>query len=482
MTIRLLVGDCRETLKTLPAQSVQCVITSPPYYGLRDYGTEPLIWGGDPEHEHLWTNHRWYAAQGNGTSSAAAFSEAGPDNAARLKAARWHDNNVCSCGAWRGSLGLEPTPELFLQHLVECFREVWRVLRDDGVMWINMGDSYAGSGKGPTGHNGIGDQVRRQGFDKSDTNRGSLKYNPNGGVVPTGLKPKDLMMMPTRVALALQADGWYLRSMIPWLKRNSMPESVTDRPATAVEYIFLLSKSARYYWDADAVRQKAEYGRRDWTDTSAVLQAQPGRSRGLEPVHGSSTVSGKNPESGRSFRNSDLFFQSWQGLMLDEHDEPLALVVNPQPFSEAHFATFPPKLVEPMIKAGTSEKGQCPECGAPWARVVERKFYGNLRTAENVDGHLDDVIGLARNNFGGQTRWSEYQPPKTTGWQPTCTHDGQPVPQTILDPFGGSGTVGLVADRLNRNAILCELKDEYADIGQARLWDDAPLFMELDRG
>jgi DNA modification methylase len=301
--------------------------------------------------------------------------------------------------------------------MVEVFRHVRRVLRDDGVLWLNLGDSYAGSGKGPSGNNGIPGQSDRQGWEGSY--RSDRKTSKTGSAgnwqsdastvrmlgVP-GYKPKDLLMIPFRVAMALQADGWWLRSVIPWLKRNSMPESVTDRPATSVEYVFLLAKSRTYYWDADAVRMA--------NSAASLERYKPGETiPGRQKFNGSDRA---NPTfldgqvfqaNGRNLRNADFFFQTWQGLMLDEQDDPLALVVNPAPFSGSHFATFPPKLVEPMVKASTRPG------------------------------------------------------------------------DTILDPFGGAGTVGLVADRLQRNAILCELKAEYAEMGMERITGDAPMFAEV---
>jgi DNA modification methylase len=403
--IRLLQGDCRETLRDVDAGSIQCCVTSPPYYGLRDYGTEPLVWGGDAE-GHA---HEWQLTKGLGKS--AGLSEKQLTNPGAYHAPGLHGS--CVCGAWRGSLGLEPTPELFIEHLAECFREVRRVLRDDGTLWVNLGDSYAGSGKGPS-----------NGASKQTTNKGSLITNhrnpsqfANGQApttwlsVPAGAKPKDLLMMPFRLALALQADGWYLRSVIPWLKRNSMPESVTDRPSTSIEYVFLLAKSARYYWNADAVRQEQV---RLWT---AETNGNGPNFRGnLDPRNDPVTQDGlrgtplgPNP-AGRNRRNSDWFFESWQGLMLDEDDDPLALVVNPQPFKGSHFATFPAKLVEPMVKASTREG------------------------------------------------------------------------DTVLDCFSGAGTVGLVADRLGRNAVLCELKSDYRDMAHGRIKNDAPLFAEVEGG
>jgi len=349
---------------------------------------------------------------------------------------------------------------------------------------MNLGDSYAGSGKGPTGHNGIGDQAQRQGF-TGGRGRTSMKVlqgdppeyanaqqrSPGG----PGYKQKDLMMMPARVAMALQADGWYLRSQIPWLKRNSMPESVTDRPATSVEYVYLLAKNPKYFWDADAVRQAHQDVNRPegpkGRDGVSAVGFRPPTKDGIAREQFVRRNNEYNP-AGRNLRNADFFFQTWQGLLLDDDGEPLALIVNPSPYKGAHYATFPIKLVEPMVKASTSEKGQCPECGSPWQR--------------------------------------------TTGWQPSCAHaewrydqceqcggigllsdelclvcDGKgeikslvsapdPVPQTVLDCFGGSGTVGVVADRMNRNAVLCELSGGYGGQAHARVTGDAPLFTEFE--
>jgi DNA modification methylase len=502
MSIRLLTGDCRETLSTQPTASVQTVITSPPYYGLRDYGTLPLVWGGI-EHEHEWTAQEWFRYGGaSGHKHHGAFQEAGEENTARLRSQRWHTDHTCSCGAWLGSLGLEPTPDLYVEHLVEVFRHVRRVLRDDGVLWLNLGDSYAGSGKGPS--NSLQSEASQ--LSKQTTNNGSL-HSVNTGLVPSGLKPKDLMMMPFRVAMALQADGWYMRSVIPWLKRNSMPESVTDRPATAVEYVFLLSKSARYFWDADSVRVPAvalDQQHPSYRPNSVAISEN-----GRKEYHAKNETSMRNYNTaGRNRRNSDWFIESWQGLLLDDDGDPLALVVNPAGYSGSHFATFPVKLVEPMIKASTSEKGQCPECGAPWTRMVERVDQGwdgsrygwrpscshaaerQIRCGVcNGTGWIGDPPSDDEINAGPFDLVVRSQ--HTAGIR--CTECGstgriivrdapEPVPQVILDPFGGAGTVGLVADRLQRNAILCELKPEYADMESARITNDAPMFADVEGG
>jgi DNA modification methylase len=478
MTVRQLVGDCRVTLPTLDAGSVQSVATSPPYYGLRDYGLPPLVWGGDAEHAHEWKtagttrrgtlnegfNHRWNPA----------WTEGGAQVDARpLEVAH---GNSCFCGAWLGSLGLEPTPDAYVEHLVEVFRHVRRVLRDDGVVWLNLGDSY--------NNRSVARQSSHQtglGFNSDDLAKSWREQTADGrtrmSLTSGGLKEKDLMMMPFRVAMALQADGWYLRSVIPWLKRNSMPESVADRPATAVEYVFLLAKSARYFWDADALRVDAIYG----GEQLGIVRGQKRRALAMGRMPSGNEVPGADATipMGRNRRNSDWFFDSWQWLMLDEQDAPLALVVNPAPFTGSHFATFPPKLVEPMIKASTSEKGQCPKCGAPWVRVTAHA--SGDREAVHRPKHLQSAKSTLSLSGNGSDEWaSRGSTVTTTGWRPSCAHGAEPVPQSVLDPFSGANTVALVADRLGRNAVGCELKSDYVDMGVARVVADAPMFADLE--
>ena len=309
MSIRILNGDCREVLRTLPAQSVQTCVTSPPYFGLRDYGVA-------------------------------------------------------------GQIGLEPTPAEFVEAMVDVFREVRRVLRDDGTIWLNLGDSYATGTKAPRKPTTI------EGPDVPASWAG--RSQPERCGTPEGYKTKDLLGIPWRVAFALQADGWYLRSSIIWHKPNPMPESVTDRPTSAHENLFLLAKSATYFYDADAVRE-----------------ADSGRA------------------SGNGFKRDHRL--SYDGRGNDEQWEPgggrnlrNVWTVATQPFSGAHFATFPPALIEPCIKAG-SRAGD-----------------------------------------------------------------------TVLDPFGGAGTTGLVADRLGRDAVLVELNPEYAAMAQRRIQSDAGMFSLIE--
>ena len=278
-------GDCLERLREMPAGSVQTCVTSPPYWGLRDYGDE-------------------------------------------------------------GQLGLESTPEQYVANLVEVFREVRRVLRNDGTVWLNLGDSYAGSPHW-TGNTG--------------RNRPTITDAAMGGTPPErrvlagdGLKPKDLVGIPWRVAFALQADGWYLRSDIIWSKPNPMPESVTDRPTKAHEYLFLLAKRPRYYYDSDAIREDAL-----WPDGPNAPDA-------IASPHGQGFTAGRSngipPSAGRNKRSV------W--------------TVATQPFPGAHFAVFPPKLIEPCILAGSLPGALIldPFCGSGTTGLValrhDRSFIG----------------------------------------------------------------------------------------------------------
>jgi DNA modification methylase len=331
MSVTILKGDCRNVLATLPDESVHCVVTSPPYFGLRDYG-------------HA------------------------------------------------GQIGLEPTPERFVAEIVAVFGELRRVLRQDGTAWLNLGDSYAGGG----GHS---PNAPSSATSKSGKYGMALK---EGGIKPLGVvKTKDLIGIPWRVAFALQADGWYLRQDIIWSKPNPMPESVRDRCTKAHEYLFLLSKSERYHYDADAIAEAV-------ADASISRLAQD-----IENQRGSDRVPGKTngrmKAVGRQGANANSSLQmSRRGqFVIERRNKRSVWEVTTQPFSEAHFATFPPALIEPCILAG------CPKGG------------------------------------------------------------------TVLDPFGGAGTTGLVADRLGRNAILIELNPEYAAMAERRIRGDAGMFAEV---
>ena len=350
--VQLYQADARAL--PLADESVHCVVTSPPYWGLRDYGLEPSVWGGDADHEHEWDDRSWYVNGGGSTGIAGgAFSEPGPDNAQRIKEGRWRSDAICTCGAWLGHLGLEPTPDLYVEHIVEIFREVHRVLRKDGTVWLNLGDSYSHAGNGPRDAERWPKQSRNaHGFRSTHAKKGS------------GLKPKDLVGMPWRVAFALQADGWWLRSDIVWSKPNPMPESVTDRPTTSHEYVFLLTKSERYYYDAAAIRGPA-------TDSSIArwrqdIAGQQGshRANGGAKTNGTMKAVGgpkKDKQQGHGRRHAG-FNDRWDSMTKAEQaklgaNKRTVWYIATRPYPEAHFATFPEELVEPCVLAGSMEGG-----------------------------------------------------------------------------------------------------------------------------
>jgi DNA modification methylase len=497
---RIETGDCRDLLRAMEPASVQCVVTSPPYWGLRDYGHE-------------------------------------------------------------GQLGLERTPEEYVTQLVEVFREVRRVLRNDGTVWLNLGDCYASS---PPGNvtKGVSASSTLHGID-SDRYRESLDsgHATKRNTVVPGLKPKDLVGIPWRVAFALQQDGWYLRAETIWAKPNPMPESVGDRPTRAHEQVFLLTKSQRYFYDAFSIRESSVGGHGSGV-TERADNHQADRS----------DLSTRVPWEHQAARNKRSVWE-----------------IPTVPFKGTHFATFPPKLVDPCVQAGTPEAGCCVECGAPRQRIVNK--VRTLDGGEGVEGTWDhDEAG--RIGAAGVGHWRYETTVETLGWRPTCvcgapagiepddmeliaspTGEGggedpsqkvgragylrpradggglrvmtrfqqrryaeqlrglraetikrdleitddawahyirtdragarplppdklatllasgllDPVeppdwelpetrPAVVLDPFSGAGTTGMVSLRFGRSFVGCELSETYAEMSRDRIRDDAPLF------
>ena len=319
----ILIGDAMRL--PLKDASVQCAVTSPPYWGLRDYGIAPLVWGGDPACEHVW---------GEVERTPWANAVPGPNGVVKnTVAGHWkpkEHGQWCRCSAWRGSLGLEPTPEFYVDHLVAVFREVRRVLRDDGTLWLNLGDSY-------NAYNGnAGPSSGFSAGSAADTERPHLASGH--GLRTKGLKPKDLVGIPWRVAFALQADGWYLRSDIIWAKPNPMPESVTDRPTRAHEYLFLLSKSATYFYDREAISEPAVWG-------------QPNSPESIKSPYGQGFTRRSN-----NFNRLSHAEGSDERYVATEHsrrNRRSVWTIATEPYPEAHFATFPTDLVKPCVLAGS---------------------------------------------------------------------------------------------------------------------------------
>jgi DNA modification methylase len=312
-------GDCLDILPTLEANTIQCCVTSPPYYGLRDYGVD-------------------------------------------------------------GQIGLESTPEAYVEKLVAVFREVKRVLRDDGTLWLSLGDSYAGGGN----YRGVDSEATLSAKQRSNGGARGVSQLLGSAGKEIGLAPKNLIGIPWRVAFALQSDGWYLRQDIIWHKPNPMPESVTDRCTKSHEYIFLLTKSARYFYDAAAVSEEAT------SNQGAGVIGRGGQSSAKAVG-----CNGRQPQQDHS---------GWMGGDGETRNRRSVWTITTKPYKEAHFATFPEEIPRTCILAG-SKKGD-----------------------------------------------------------------------TILDPFSGAGTTGVVAEKLDRKYIGIELNPQYTKLAEDRIWNVQPLF------
>lgn len=378
--ISLINSDSRNI--PLADGSVNCVVTSPPYYGLRDYGTAKWE-GGDPGCEH----------------TVSGWNDNLKPNVNRPERDGEKRQNCIKCGAHRidDQIGLEQTPDEYVAALVAVFREVWRVLRDDGTVWLNLGDSYAGSGKGanPDGTAHPASLVGKQG-----TNFGSVDgIKKPQKAHEIGLKPKDLIGIPWRVAFALQADGWYLRQDIIWAKAvsgairkgSAMPESVTDRFCKSHEYVFLLTKSARYWFDSEAVKEpssleSAKRMLRGVGNDHKNVDGAPGQTKHSLAKPRPNVNTGIKFGGNKYGESDDGHYSTYSG---NEYvDTGMATrrsvwLVNTSCYHGAHFATYPPELIEPCILAG------CPEGG-----LVLDPFVGSGTTLEVARKHGRNGVGL----------------------------------------------------------------------------------------
>lgn len=415
-TVRLYHGDVLEVLRRLPGGAVQCVVTSPPYWGLRDYGTGTWT-GGDPACKH---SEPLPAKQYLGSDGKLGTNNTNWDN-------RHSDKRVCpKCGAVRTDrqLGSEARPDCLgwargencaeqnwetgchVCRMVLVFREVRRVLRDDGTLWLNYGDTWSGG----SGTNSA----------KQQSNAGTM-IAPRQGY--KGLPPGNLVGVPWRVALALQADGWVLRQDIIWHKPSPMPESVRNRCTKAHEYVFLLTKSNRYFCDMEAIKEPNTEG--------SVKRF--GITRGGQTATWNTT---NNKRDGRI--DGTKSNEGFRDHIPNGANKRSVWSVSSSGYPGAHFATFPPKLIEPMILAGTSAHGACADCGAPWRRVTERTALTRERPNDYVKRTGEEGTG---NSCANSVAGVDVE---TVGWEPSCECHGRQVRRKVLvkgksvdSPVGG---------------------------------------------
>lgn len=410
----LVCGDARRI--PLPDNSVQMCVTSPPYWGLRKYaGEQGLVWGGQEDCEHDFTTESYRRRSNDSGKTPKQLSNVGAN---RRDEPILH-GTCLRCIAWRGAYGLEPTVEMYVQHTVEILREIRRVLRPDGVCFWNIGDSYASAWA--SGRRSVIGQGSR-------TNRVER--------IGDGLKEKDLCLIPQRVALAAQMDGWWVRSDIVWAKPNPMPESVNGwrweqhrikvKPSARAENVYQKSTGKQGAGVASRAQREAYWergiGATEWTDCPGCPKCAP--NNGLILRKGAWRPTGAY-EHILMLTKSEIYYCDADAVAEDmaygsKRNLRSVWAFATQPFSGAHFATFPEELVRRCIKAATSEKGCCPKCRTPWVQVVQKVRSG--------------------------------------GWQPGCAcNAGAPVSCLCLDPFAGSGTVGVVALKLGRRAVLLDL-------------------------
>ena len=501
----IICGDCVDEMQKFPADSVDLVVTSPPYWGLRDYGKETIrVWGGDPECDHEWNDYTWkqHAGRGDNVQKKAKYSEL-PSIPDKIVGA-----SFCSeCGAWYGSLGLEPHPQMFIDHLVEIFREVKRVLKPSGTFWLNLGDTYYGSGKGAGG-------------DGSAKERYVPSENPVKQKIRSNwLQPKQKLMIPARVAIALQNDGWILRNSIVWHKPNAMPSSVKDRLTNSYEHVFLFVKNNKpaywtdrfannlssvkpkqYYihketsekrfdrprktvdinWYNEDGAAKFEYAWRGHTyffDLDVIRKPHKtkpsGTSKKKQKYGGKFEGFGKESEKyasprARSERKSD---KNYANLVEHHHDENFYHIkgknpgdmwsISTKPFKGAHFAVFPPALIEPIIQAGCPE-WICRKCGKPRIRITETKSIPTRPGNKSKYGNPEEDI---RGSIARERRVATHQ---TIGWSDCGCGEGW-VGGIVLDPFCGSGTSCLTAKKFRRQWIGIEINSEYVEMAKERI-------------
>ena len=430
---KLYNGNVLDVLNKLPEKSINMCITSPPYWALRDYGEGTnKIWDGDPNCEHKWGKKLKRAGSEYRNDKG---NLNGAENKKEIAKINNSDSgNFCQkCGAWKGQLGLEPNFDLYIKHLCDIFDGVKRVLRDDGTCWVNIGDTYWGSGAGtqyePKTENAKEVYTIPYYSHKNTQRNKDANY-----------KSKCLVQIPHRFAIEMTNRGWILRNTIIWHKPNCMPSSIKDRFTVDFEYMFFFSKNKKYYFEQQLEKAKTP---------GSVHVAKKGDKSSIIKNTVNATYFDRNYTSGKT-RNMRT---TW--------------TINPKPFKEAHFAVYPEELITTPIKAGCP-KEVCKKCGKPKELDIERKTMKVHRNKRDGDG--DRAIG------GVLQKFKQENPDIIKGYKPTCDCNTGFKTGTVLDIFMGAGTTGLVAEKMNRKWIGIDLNKEYCDIAIKRIDNEREQF------
>lgn len=513
--VQLYHGDVLRTLRRMPSRSVHMIVTSPPYWGLRDYSICPCRPKPAEVRESSSTLN-----PGGGEATPASFGKPRPDcklclgSGFDLSMTAWigghedcdhvangaRDVHNCVCGAKRINcqLGSERVPDCLgwaqghncaddhkggnwltgchICRMVLVFREARRVLRDDGVCWVNYGDTYAASSV--NFNNGHGSKVMNP-DNHAGKNEMRTTLNAQRKLSEIGLDDGNMIGVPWRFAFAMQADGWMLRSDVPWVKRAPMPESATNRAGKALEYVFMFTKGMDYFFDMDAVKPKSKDV---WNSHEAFVEGGPKKKAPtdarqaalMRTTYSHNTQHPDVDNDTRNFRNSDLWFASVNEPhgMTGVGGELVGLDVTPQAYRGRHYAAYPEKLIEPLIKCSTSEAGCCAECGTQWRRVKTPASGGAIGAAW-VDHSKDAEQGNMKIASS-----KGYRAGVTMYWEPDCAchgRNGKPerIPCTVLDNFMGSGTTAAVAAKLGRRSLGIEASVRYIEDHQVVRVTDA---------
>jgi len=450
-------GNVLDELKKIEDESVDCVVTSPPYYGLRSYNGAETVWGGNPECEHEFTN-KWHKPRGGGDP----VETTSVGNNLKQPHFEYDSLSCIRCGAWKGQLGLEPTYQMYLDHLLMITAELKRVLKPSGTLFWNMGDSYASEG-GPARHRGYSDpkwaKARNGSFDEPTA-------------YPQGIKSKSLMMLPERFAIGMIDQGWILRNKIIWYKRNGMPSSVRDRFSNKWEYVFFFVKSKRYFFDLDAVRKPL-------ADPDRMLRAVSGKRYSQQEAIDSffgTPHNGLNkprpnikkillPEDNMTLYLPEVLHPSEVGYKFDTDKKKY--VGNWPESNIKHDLAVNRKgsYDDPLHTKPYNSKGANPGDVINTPAVRNKSWYSNAgheythERKYDIDADGGDFMDIPTrpHSFAHFAVYPEtlIEPLIKAG----CPEDG-----TVLDPFAGSGTTGVVAKKLGRSAILIEISKEYVDI------------------